>query len=310
MASDASANAPVALGRRLPGGSPRHYGVAGAAGRAAALVGGGALALLGLSKAKSPLGPPLALGAAYLLYRGMAGHDPIAHALNLRSGGDGRILVERTVTVNRPAADLYGAWRNIENLPRIMSHLSSVTPLGDGRSRWVAQGPLGTPVEWEAELVADRPSELIAWRSLPGSTIANDGLVRFRSAPAGRGTEVAVRLAYAPPAGSAGVAVAALFGDAPDQEVREDLRRFKQVMEAGEVATTKGQSSGRAPEYGDAWAQQRERQERAPERDTRPAQPPEREDLVEEADEESFPASDAPSFNIGREDEPQVPPAG
>ena len=159
--------------------------------------------------------------------------------------GTGGITVERVVTVNRPAHELYGFWRDFTNLPRFMNHLASVSVLDDRHSHWVSRAPLGTRVEWDAEISDEQPDELLAWRSLPGSDVANDGSVRFSPAPAGRGTEVRVRLNYHPPAGPAGLAVAKLFGEEPDQQVREDLRRFKAVMEAGEAPTNDGQPSGR-----------------------------------------------------------------
>ena len=156
------------------------------------------------------------------------------------------IAVRRAVTINRPLPDVYGFWRRLENLPRFMAHLESVTETGDGVSHWVAKAPGGT-VEWDAELVEEREGELLAWRSKPDTAIPNAGEVRFGQAPTGRGTEVHVALTYEPPAGAAGAAFAKLLGEEPDQQVREDLRRFKQVMEAGEVPTTEGQPSGRPP---------------------------------------------------------------
>lgn len=149
--------------------------------------------------------------------------------------GRAGIEVHKTMTVSRSPEEAYRLWRDFEGLPRFMSHLESVRLLGEGRSRWTAKGPAGTSVEWDAELIADRPSELIAWRSLPGAAVANAGTVRFNPAPGGRGTEVHVELRYAPPAGKAGAMVAKLFGREPSQEIDGDLRRFKQVLETGEV---------------------------------------------------------------------------
>lgn len=153
------------------------------------------------------------------------------------SGSDGTrgIEIHKTVTVNRSAEEAYRLWRDLEGLPRFMRHLESVRLLGDGRSHWIAKGPAGTSFEWDAELIADRPNELIAWRSLPDAEVANAGSVQFTAAPGGRGTEVHVELRYAPPAGRAGALVAKLFGREPSQEVDGDLRRFKQVLETGEV---------------------------------------------------------------------------
>jgi uncharacterized membrane protein len=142
------------------------------------------------------------------------------------------------VTILRPAADLYTVWRDLESLPALMSHLESVTVLGGNRSRWVVRGPGGIQLTWEAEIVADEPSHLIAWRSVGEGDIEHAGSVRFSQAHEDRGTEVKVILTYAPPAGRVGTAVATLLGRSADQEIREDLRRFKQSMEAGEAATS------------------------------------------------------------------------
>lgn len=139
------------------------------------------------------------------------------------------------ITVNRGVEEVYDFWRNFENLPRFMRHLESVKTLDNGRSLWKARAPMGATVEWEAEMTEDRPSELISWRSLPGSQVRNAGTVRFTSAPGGRGTEVRVDLEYAPPAGKVGAMVAMLFREEPGQQVHDDLRSFKQVMEIGEI---------------------------------------------------------------------------
>jgi uncharacterized membrane protein len=146
--------------------------------------------------------------------------------------GEG-IKVERTITVNRPREEVYHFWRQLENLPRFMDHLESVTVLDEDRSHWVAKAPAGTRVEWDASIQDEIENELIAWRSLPGSDIDNAGSVHF--IPAGDGTEVRVVMSYDPPAGSVGAAVAKLLGEEPEQQVEEDLRRFKQVMEAVET---------------------------------------------------------------------------
>ena len=150
------------------------------------------------------------------------------------AGGRGS-HVERTVTILRSPAELYAEWRDLERLPEIMSHVESVTPLVGLRSRWVVRGPGDTRVTWEAEIVADEPDRLIAWRSVGHADVEHAGSVRFTPAPGNRGTEVKVILTYAPPAGRLGAALATLLGRSPDQDIREDLRRFKQRMEAGEV---------------------------------------------------------------------------
>jgi uncharacterized membrane protein len=148
-------------------------------------------------------------------------------------GGPGHVA--RSVTIRQPVETVYGFWRNFENLPRFMAHLESVRITGERRSHWVAKGPAGSTVEWDAETVEDRPNELIAWRSLPGASVPNSGQVRFQPATGDRGTEVHVELRYDPPAGKLGALVAKLFGEEPAQQVAGDLRRLKQVLETGEV---------------------------------------------------------------------------
>jgi len=150
-------------------------------------------------------------------------------------GGTGGGQVTESITVNRPIAEVYGFWRNFENLPRFMEHLESVRVTEGGRSHWKAKAPAGATVEWDAELVEDRPNELISWRALPDSTVPNSGSVRFGQAPGNRGTEITVDLRYQPPGGKIGAFFAKLFGEEPSQQVKSDLRRFKQVLELGEV---------------------------------------------------------------------------
>ncbi|MFY1593442.1 SRPBCC family protein [Micromonospora sp. WMMD737] len=154
------------------------------------------------------------------------------------------IDMEVSVTVNRSPAEAYRFWRDLENLPRFMSHLESVRADDLRRSHWTAHGPAGRRIEWDAEIVDDQPNRSLAWRSLPGTRVPNAGRVRFVPAPGDRGTEVRVRLRYAPPAGALGRAVAKLFGEEPEQQVRDDLRRFKQVVETGEVVRSEGSPDG------------------------------------------------------------------
>lgn len=181
------------------------------------------------------------LWAAILAVAGVAVTDAAAAA---SAGRVERVNhVVRAVTVRRPPEDVYAFWRDFTNLPRFMAHLESVEPSGDGRSRWRATAPAGRTLEWEAELVEDRPGELIAWRSL-GGQVGNSGSVRFTPAPGGRGTEVHVDLEYAPPGGSAAIALARAFGEEPRQQVSDDLRRLKQVLEAGEVMRSEGNPDG------------------------------------------------------------------
>jgi uncharacterized membrane protein len=159
---------------------------------------------------------------------------------------DDSIHVKKSIMIKRPAEEIYSFWRDFKNLPRVMEHLESVEVTGDKRSRWVAKGPAGKRVQWEAETTEDRVNELIAWRSVEGSTVENSGSVRFDPAPADRGTLVRVQLNYRPPAGVLGATIAKFLGEEPELQLEEDLRRLKQVMEAGEIITTAGQPAGRA----------------------------------------------------------------
>lgn len=153
--------------------------------------------------------------------------------------------IDATVTIGSPRQEAYAFWKRIENLPLFMKNLDSVEDLGNGRSRWVAKTPAGGRVEWEAETLLDREGELLSWRSVAGSEVYNAGTVRFEEAPGGRGTTVRVHMELVPPGGVVGRAAARLLGPITTQQVREDLRRFKNLMEAGEIPTTSGQPAGR-----------------------------------------------------------------
>jgi uncharacterized membrane protein len=190
----------------------------------------------------------LPLGAE-LVRRGVTGRCPINRALGRNSAGsEGRTSpvaslaagegtkIEQAIVVRRPRDELFHFWRRLDNLPRFMDNLESVTVLDDRRSHWVAKGPAGTRVEWDAEIHNEVEDEIIAWRSLPGSEVEQAGSVHFTPAHNG-GTEVRVVMRYAAPAGKLGDAVAHLLGDDPEQQVADDLRRFKQVMEASEPAS-------------------------------------------------------------------------
>ena len=155
-----------------------------------------------------------------------------------RTGPVGRrpqMLTTKTVVVNRAPDEVYAFWRDFQNFPRFMLHLDEVRDLGGGRSRWRAKGPGGKAIEWDAEITHDQPDTLIGWRSLPGADIDNEGSVRFERAPGGRGTLVRVNLRYDMPGGALGKAAAKLMNTEPGQQVSDDLRRFKQLLETGEV---------------------------------------------------------------------------
>ena len=192
---------------------------------------GGLLALMGARK-RGPLGLLMAAAGGYLVYRAATGNDPVMQAAGGGTTSSKPIFVEHSVVIDRPAQQVYDYWRKLENLPHVMSHLESVTALDDRRSRWVAKAPLGTHVEWEAEIVNDKPGERIGWHSLPGATVDNAGSVQFESL-AGGSTRVHVALSYRPPAGALGAAVAKMFGEEPSQQIAEDLQKFKQSFESG-----------------------------------------------------------------------------
>jgi uncharacterized membrane protein len=202
----------------------------------------GAVALMGLRQRRfRPFLLPL---AGHLLSRAVTGRCPVNRALGRNSArsrrtspvasvhrGEG-VKVEKSVVVNRPVQEVYQFWRNFENLPRFMDHLESVTVIDETRSHWVAKGPAGTKVEWDAVIHNEVENELIAWRSLPDADVNNAGSVHFSDAGSGVLTEVRVVLSYEPPAGKLGATVAKLLGEEPSQQVEDDLRRFKQVMES------------------------------------------------------------------------------
>jgi uncharacterized membrane protein len=154
------------------------------------------------------------------------------------------------------------------------------------RSHWVATGPLGREIEWDSEVIEDIENRYLAWRSLPGSTVASTGSVGFSDASGGRGTVVTVNMQYNPPAGSMGAAFAKLFGEEPSLQIRDDLRHLKQIMETGEIASVEGQPSGRSKTFGRSIAERHSEK-----------------DLVDEASMESFPASDPPVWTVGKRDE-------
>ena len=209
------------------------------------LITGGALVLTGLSK-RSLRGALMAIAGGTLAYHGAAGQKSLAETVTEAAGLDKPIRVEKTVTIqNKSPEELYTFWHDFGNLPTFMKHLKSVTIISDTRSHWIANAPMGASVEWDAEIITDRPNQLITWASVEGADVSNSGFVRFQSAPPGRGIEVKLVMEYSPPGGGLTAAIAKVFGENPEQQIGEDLRRFKMLMETGEFATIEGQSSGR-----------------------------------------------------------------
>lgn len=215
---------------------------------ASSLIGAG-LATYGLRRRRSIAGALMVSAGGALLMRGATGHCPMYQAAGIDTADHhavaSRISVDETVTINATPARLYAFWRDFANLPRLSDALQSVEQIDGKRSRWKAKGPAGTTVEWDAEVTNEIPDELIEWRTLDRADVISAGSVRFKALPAGRGTEVHVRMRYEPPMGTVGKTAAWLLGKEPSQTIREELRHFKMLMESGEIATTEGQPRGR-----------------------------------------------------------------
>lgn len=213
--------------------------------RWASVAAGAAIIAYALTGSRRPGGYLLA--AMPLLYRGVTGHCPLYSSLsmNTRVSGtdtrtalkdDGGVRVFESVHIERPVAELYRFWRRFENLPRFMTNLERVTESSPRHSHWVAKGPAGKAVEWDAEIINEVENRVIGWRSLPGAEVVTAGSVTFRPARNGRSTQLSVNLQYEPPAGQLGAMVATVFGSEPAQMIREDLQRLKELFEAGEWA--------------------------------------------------------------------------
>ena len=245
---------------------------------------------LGRGLRKSPAaGIAIALVGGDLLRRGITGHSFVYEAMGIRSAPKGQgaettavpyelgIRVDRSITINKPRSEIFQFWRNLTNLPRFMKHVKSVRDMGGERSHWVVRAPAGRIVEWDAVIHNEIANELLAWRTLPGADVDHAGTVLFKDAPGGRGTEIKVELQYNPPGGAVAAVLSKLWGEEPTQQIEADLRRLKQILEAGEAVTTEGQPSGREVHA------------------ARPSVAP-REWEVQTASEASFPASDAPAY--------------
>ena len=219
-------------------------------------VAGGALAVYGF-RSRTLKGLLLTVAGTALLHRGATGHCNTYDLLGITTNGDKThgetsepvakdVHIEKSITIGKSPTELYNFWRDFENLPKFMTHLESVRCVSVNRSHWIAKGPAGKLVEWDAEVYNEKPNELIAWRSLEGE-ITNAGSVRFEDAGE-RGTVVRVVLNYNTPGGKLSAFVARLLGGEPGQMIEDDLRRLKQILETGEIASIEGQPSGRDPE--------------------------------------------------------------
>jgi uncharacterized membrane protein len=220
--------------------------------RVVSTFGGAALAMVGLRHLGSLSGITMFVSGGYLLARGLSGYCAITNAVNSRDSKRASAMeLSSTFTINKPKNDVYSFWRKLENLPRFMQHLENVEELDDKRSKWTAKLPGGVgKVSWEAEIQNDISGELIAWNSLPGSTVDNAGEVRFKDATTGSdSTEVSVRITYRLPGGDLGSIAAKLFNPAVEKMMREDIRSFKRLMETGDASLRDSDSSRSSDSY-------------------------------------------------------------
>lgn len=167
------------------------------------------------------------------------------YAAATRSRQKAEMKLTAAVTVTKPPQEVYDQWRRLEHLPEFMAHLEEVRATGPGTTHWRASAPFGRGVEWDAEMISEVPGERIAWRSVGSADVPNEGEVQFRPAPGGRGTEVQVAMCYWIPGGKLGQTIARYFGEDPHQQLDDDLRRFKQIVETGEVVRSEGAPGGK-----------------------------------------------------------------
>lgn len=214
----------------------------GAVERGVSCFAGACLLLAGLRRRSWPL----VLGGGALLYRGVRGFSPVYRGLDAYATPHfGRELyLSEAITIEKPVEEVYRVWRALEGLPRFMSHLESVTSIDERRSRWVARVPAPSRLEWEAQIIDEKPNEKIAWRSLPRSDLEHYGSVLFRPLTAREAAEIKLVLSYRPPAGRVGAAAATFLSGLSKHQIREDLRAFKALMETGETPVAAPQPSG------------------------------------------------------------------
>jgi len=212
----------------------------------------GGLALLGWGlRRRNWIGGSAAGLGGWLLYQAYTGYNPMFRPLGIRvnrepterAAGE-TIALDQAITIRADRDTLYRYWRDLDNLPRFAPRVTRVEQLDALRSRWHMQGAQGREAVWESEITRDEPGQEIAWRAAHGSALTHFGSVRFREAPGGRGTVVSVHLEYVPPAGALGAALARITGQAPERYVTDALRRLKQLVEVGEIISTRGQPAG------------------------------------------------------------------
>jgi len=217
-------------------------------------LGGAVLSVYGLFRRDWP-GFALAVTGGALAYRGISGHSYLYQGLRIDTSRKNvppgasvphqqGIRVEKAMTIECSPRELYRFWRHFENLPRFLDDVKEIQILDERRSHWRVQAPVGREIEWDAEIITDKENELLAWRSLPRAPLVHAGSVHFTPMPGGERTVVKVIMEYVPPAGRLGKFIATLSGKAPEQQVEEGLRHFKEIMEAGEVPVTEGQPTG------------------------------------------------------------------
>jgi len=194
---------------------------------------------------------PLALLGAGLVYQGVSGNNlldylPGAQEMPLigqMTSAPTQLRIRKSITVDNQPEYLYSYWRNLENLPTFMTHVKSVQDLGNGRSHWVVQVLNNMELEWDAQIIQDRPNEMIAWETLPEATLQNRGYVKF--IPTSKGTEVSVSLEYDPPGAALGRFAGGAVKFIAEEQIKEEIRNFKRLMETGDLPTTEGQPAAR-----------------------------------------------------------------